>query len=418
MVRAGVAALDITPAGSMIMSGFAARTEPSSGVHDPLSVRALVVDGTAIVTADVVGLHEELCARVRAAVRPWVDHAIIHATHTHSGPTSMPGRLGTGIDEEWLARVEFSCVEAVRRAAASREPATLTAGYGEDPDVGRNRRHPDGPVDRSLPLVRLTRPDGTLLALLVSYSCHPVVLSARNSLLSADYPGVVRRHLEASTGATSLFVTSCAGDINTGHALDGRPDDPHLRTFARCEVVGRRIAEAALRSASTIAPQIIDATHGTMEIPFEEPPSAESTGKSARLAHALPDTPRPDWKARVSAFRWGPAVIVALPGEPFTWAALEIRRQLASLADAEVVIVLGYSDGCPGYFPACGEYARGGYEVEQAHHYYGMPGPFARGTLERLTRTAVQLARSLRTGGALRTEGPHTRHHSQINAHP
>src|SRR5699024_12283660 len=40
--------------------------------------------------------------------------------------------------------------------------------------------------------------------------------------------------LEESTGATALFATSCAGDINTGHALDGRPDDPHRRTFARC----------------------------------------------------------------------------------------------------------------------------------------------------------------------------------------
>lgn len=393
-VRAGVATLDITPSRPMAMSGFIDRTGMSSGVHDRLSVRALVVDRTALVTVDVVGLHEELCARVRTAVRPWVDHAIVHATHTHSGPASIPGRLGPGADEEWLAHVESSCVDAVRRAADSRESTIVTAGYGDDPDVARNRRRPGGLVDRALPVLRLDRPDGTPLALMVSYACHPVVLSAQNTLLSADYPGVTRRHLEESTGATTLFATSCAGDINTGHALDGRPEAPHRRTFARCEDIGRRIAEAALRSPQVTAPQVVDAARGAIGVPLEHPATTELAPDAA--GH-LDTPPQSGWEARVTVLRWGPALIVALPGEPFAQASLEIRTQLQSLTDAQVVAVLGYSDGCPGYFPAGGEYALGGYEVDQAHHYYGMPGPFARGSLERLTHTAVELARSLRT---------------------
>ena len=388
------------------MSGYIDRTGPSTGVHDPLSVRALVVERTALITVDVVGLHEQLCSRVRAAVRPWVDHAVIHATHTHSGPVSMPGRLGTGIDQKWLARVESSCVEAVRRAAASGERATVTAAYGEDPDVGRNRRRPDGPVDRALPVIRLDRPDGAPLALVVSYACHPVVLSARNTLLSADYPGAARRHLEASTGATALFTTSCAGDINTGHALDGRPDDPHHRTFARCEVIGRRIAEASLHGPRITAPQVIASAHKTLTLPLEHPSIQEHASVRARPNDAATTSPSSEWEARISVLRWGPAVIVTLPGEPFAQASLEIRRQLRSATGAEVVAVLGYSDGCPGYFPACGEYALGGYEVELAHHYYGMPGPFARGSLEQLTQTAVDLARSVNAANDDRAEDP------------
>ena len=403
-VRAGVATLDITPSGSMAMSGFAARTTPSSGVHDPLSVRALVIERTALVTVDVVGLHEELCARVREAVRPWADHAIVHATHTHSGPTSMPGRLGDGLDEDWLAHVESSCVEGVRRAATAREPATLTSGYGEDPGVGRNRRRRDGPVDPAVPLIRLTRPDGTTLALLVSYACHPVVLSAQNALLSADYPGFTRRYLEAATGAITLFATSCAGDINTGHALDGLPDDPRHRTFETCEKIGRRVAKATLQSNSTSASSVIDAAHSIVEVPFEELSSNDSTALAAHPPGEQSLEFSSSWRARVSAFRWGSTILVALPGEPFAHASLEIRRQLASLTDIEVVVVLGYSDGCPGYFPACGEYALGGYEVEQAHHYYGMPSAFAEGALEQLTQTAIHLASSLRPASGYRTE--------------
>lgn len=404
-VSAGVALLDITPSGSMAMSGYAARTALSSGTHDPLSVRALVIERTALVTVDVVGLHEELCSRIREAVRPWADHAIVHATHTHSGPTSMPGRLGDGLDEEWLARVESSCVEGVRRAAAAREPATITAGYGKDAVVGRNRRRPDGPVDPKVPLIRLTRPDGTALALVSSYACHPVVLSAQNTLLSADYPGFTRRHLEAATGAIALFVTSCAGDINTGHSLDSRFEDPGARTFERCEAIGRRLAEAALQSRPSLPSSVIDASHSTVEVSFDMTPSRDSTADADQPAGDRSGADPTSWTAHVTAFRWGPTVLVALPGEPFAHAALEIRRQLDSLADVEVVVVLGYSDGCPGYFPACGEYAFGGYEVEQAHHYYGMPNAFAEGALEQLTQTAVRLVRSLRAESMHRADG-------------
>src|SRR5699024_4527401 len=199
-LRAGVATRDITPEGAAVMSGFAMRVGPSLGVHDPLSVRALVVEGTALVTVDVVALHEDLCARVRAAAAPWARHVVVHATHTHSGPGSCPGRLGGVVDPAWLDRVEQACIAAIAEAAENREPVRLTAGYGADPQVAHNRRRAGGAVDPALPVVRLERADGRPLALLVSYACHPVVLSAENRLLSADYPGVVRDRLEAATG--------------------------------------------------------------------------------------------------------------------------------------------------------------------------------------------------------------------------
>ena len=62
-----------------------------TGDHDALTVRALVVDETAVVTVDVIGIDANLSARARArAYLP--DQAItITATHTHGGPVSMPG---------------------------------------------------------------------------------------------------------------------------------------------------------------------------------------------------------------------------------------------------------------------------------------------------------------------------------------
>ena len=48
------------------MAGFAARTGVAEGDHDALTVRALSVDDTAVVTVDVIGIDANLSARARA----------------------------------------------------------------------------------------------------------------------------------------------------------------------------------------------------------------------------------------------------------------------------------------------------------------------------------------------------------------
>ena len=97
-----------------------------------------------------------------------------------------------------------------------------------------------------------------------------------------------------------------------------------------------------------------------------------------------------EWTGRVSAFRIGGLTIVCLPGEPFLRSAEAIAAQVAGNC-----IVLGYSDDCPGYFPTVEEYAHGGYEVDDAHRYYGMPGPFRSGAAEHLVEGAVEACRAL-----------------------
>jgi hypothetical protein len=47
------------------MSGIAARTRGALGAHDRLSVRAIVLKDTALNVCDVIGLHENMSARLR-----------------------------------------------------------------------------------------------------------------------------------------------------------------------------------------------------------------------------------------------------------------------------------------------------------------------------------------------------------------
>jgi hypothetical protein len=392
------------------MSGFVARTSPATGVHDPLLVHALVVEDTALVTVDVVGLHEDDCARIRQRCALPADRVVVHATHTHGGPPSMHGRLGGPVDEAWLERLVATCAEAVDAALAEAEPVEVRAGYGADPGVARNRRRPGGPVDRALPVVHLRRPDGSLLACVVSYACHPVVLGADNTLLTADYPGVVRRVLADRLGGPVLFVTGCAGDANTGHTAAASVSTAPAsgRTFPECERVGGLVAEAALAATPSPGPVHVDAVRREVRLDLDSPDvdpgdvvAWEAEAVRADPARAellrcwagwgrrqLAAAPAASWTGSVTALRWGPAVLVALPGEPFAAAAHEIR---AHAGPDDTVLVAGYCDGCPGYLPPAEEYAHGGYEVAEAHRYYGLPGPFAEGGSERLVAAALPL---------------------------
>ena len=401
------------------MSGFAARQNPATGTHDPLFVHALVVDDTALVTVDVVGLHEDDCAEIRRRCGLPAGNVVVHATHTHGGPVSMRGRLGDPFDDSWFAALVESVVESLAEASARKEPVWAAAGYGAPPGIARNRRHPGGPVDDTLPVIVLYRGDGSVLAAVVSYACHPVVLGADNTLFTADYPGVVRQVLgERLAGAPVLFVTGCAGDANTGHtaaaSISTAPSAD--RTFAACARVGTRIADSALAvvprpGATTTVAAATGGARLALDVPDAASTLAAVTGWERDLgtadpAHAAllrswiawgrglldhPRSPAASHHAQVTVLRWGDALLVALPGEPFAAAAHAVREHVARKHPHATVVVTGYANGCPGYLPPREEYAHGGYEVCDAHRYYGMPGPFAAGSAEALVTRARQL---------------------------
>jgi hypothetical protein len=416
-VLAGAAILDVTPPPGLPMAGFVARTAPAVGAHDLLTVRALAVGDTVVVAADVMGLHEDTCRRIRLRAGLPDASLVVTAVHTHGGPRTMPGRLG-GHEREYLARLEDACVEAVRQAWDARRPAFLFFGQGEDPGIARNRRHPGGPVDPALPVLRVRGVDGGWIAVLAAYACHPVVLGPDNLLWTADYPGFVRRSLEADhPGAIALFLTGCTADANTGHTAQAslsRAANPD-RTYVAAERHATRVIAAARAAPlSPLGPEVRAAT-AEVALNFERRetlPAADlargwraeatATPERATLLKAwaewaetiMPRSLDP-WVGRVSVFGWGGLRIVFLPGEIFARTALDIRAALDGSAVSGNTIVVGFADGCPGYIPPIEEFAHGGYEVDEAHRYYGLPAAFAPGSAERLAVAALALARSV-----------------------
>lgn len=424
MIDVGVAIVDITPPNGLAMAGFAARTDTATGAHDPLTVRALVVGHTALVTVDVIGIDASLSRRVRQRCQLPDDAVTILATHTHGGPVSMPGRLWASADAAYLRQLENGIVQAIESALSVRQAARILGGTGVDPGHAKNRRQTNGPVDRNLPVLRFDSADGMPIAILTSYACHPVVLAADNLSWTGDYPHFVRQELEfAYPGAIALIATGCAGDVNTGHSAasslsnQSKPE----RNFSTAKTIGHDISQAVLHADLTELSGGLGSFEATAKLEFQlrevEPP--DRLAQQWRAGAAGGNTILRIWAdwaestmgknidpvaARCTAFNWCGAQIVAMPGEIFAQTALEIRQSLSSPLP---LFVLAYADDNPGYVPHRTAFSQGGYEVDEAHRFYGLGATFAPGSAERLANAGCKAARMAALAAA---DGQQTNH--------
>ncbi len=410
---AGAAVIDITPSPGLLMCGYAARTEPATGTHDPLTARALVIDDTALVVADVLGFDADSCARIRARSGFADDRVVVIATHTHGAP--MPGRCGGVADPAFLAQLEDGCVAALRLAAEARQPARLMAGNGTNPGIAFNRRSENGPIDPTVPVLRVEARDGEVLAVVFAHGCHPVVLGAGNRLYTADFPHYARIAVEAAhPGAVALFLPGCSGDVSTGHSPESSisTDVPPDRTFAEAARLGEALAQSVLGAALTPLDGPTSAQSRPVDLPFArnevgdlDALATEWRGRAvtaapawAVLYHHWADwavgtarEPLVPWSGRVSAFDWAGLKLLFLPGEIFATTALNMR---AALPTNPTPFVISLANGVPGYIPPREAFPAGGYEVLEAHRYYGQPAAFAAGCAEALVERVLHAARS------------------------
>src|ERR1035441_8653762 len=101
-MKVGISQVDITPKPGVELSGFAARTQPSTGVLDPLFAKALYLEngGERVlwIHCDLVGIDRgivlEFRDRARQRLGLTAGQVMLSATHTHSGTIarSMPTR--------------------------------------------------------------------------------------------------------------------------------------------------------------------------------------------------------------------------------------------------------------------------------------------------------------------------------------
>ena len=413
--KAGVARVDITPSGPVWMSGYAARTKPSEGVLQRLGAKALAIDDgrggrVVIVTADVIGFSRPTADLIAAAVQKrWgLDRSqlLLNASHTHSGPVVRPN-LATMYDlqpEQWKALENFhtelveKVIGVVGAALGNLQPAKLAyhegqAGFASNrrkilgPGKVANALNEGGPVDRSVPVLKVTDAQGKLKALLFGYACHNTTLTAEFLQLSGDYAGFAQAAIEeAHPGATALFFIGTAGDQNPYPRSKLELASQHGKALASA-------VDAALSTPGTALQGRLRTVFQNTELAFaartredfETELKDKNVFKQRRAKEMLKafDTGRPVRTVAypIQAIAFGQSVtMVALGGE----VVVDYSLQTKKLFPRQKMMVAAYSNDVMCYIPSKRVLQEGGYEADDSMIYYGQPGPFADDVEERV----------------------------------
>jgi len=421
-MKVGTAQLDITPKPGIELAGFAVRPQPSTGVLDPLSVRALYLeDGS----ERLLWLHLDLLAVEQSfadAFRRWAQtelgitssHVLISATHTHSGPAAIQ-LVGCGeVDGAYVSWLKNQLESAARSALRDLDPCQVvgTEGWCQ---LGVDRcpsavAHTDPRVGA----LGWRRGDGTFKAVFLNYAMHPVCL--RGSEISADWPGETARILssELSGHPVALIGLGACGNVNPP-AVGVAP--------AQMRHWGAQIADSVRSRLLAAKPAIAPADLGILRVaavrvllPLDDwnadtindyaaacladPAGYREFGDKFQLAieawrstmsRCLAGAEQPQAQAGLTVVRLGCAFLVTVNAEvfsPFT--------ALAGAGAGCPVYTLSYANGMIGYVPTADAYAASGYEVSWAMLFYNMPRP-RKGGLELLAAQARRLIAHLRT---------------------
>ena len=218
-LRAGAASVDITPdpkAFKVWLAGFG-RGRQAEFVTDPIAARALVLEGeggtVALVCADVVGLFDEFTRRV--ADRLPGMNVVVSATHTHHAPDTLGlwgSGLSTGVNPQYLKRVEDACVEAVKGAQGKLRPVIARLGEVEAGDLMKDSRPPQVKMD-PLGVLRLEGADGKTACLAVLWHNHPEMINSNHKGVSSDYVGSLVATLGKKYECPVVYLTGAVGGL-------------------------------------------------------------------------------------------------------------------------------------------------------------------------------------------------------------
>jgi hypothetical protein len=439
----GVARRDITPPVGIFFRIWGPATEDvSTGTHRPLTLTALALladgdpDPFVLIATDLGWWQDDEDEwHVRGAVLERLgsegrgldpSRVLLHLSHTHAGPCTYRGEAGQPgghLIAPYLDAVRDNAVEAAAEAAAAAAPAALTwttgrstvAGNRDLPEDGRYvvGYNPAAPADDTVLVGRVAGADGTVLATLVNYACHPTTLAWQNTLVSPDFPGAMREVVEDATGAPCLFLQGASGDLapreqytgdvavadrhgrSLGHAvLAALTEMPAPGTELSCLGIVESGAPLAVWGPRPAAPPR-DARAARLDVPvalkpdlpgFEElearwadidPLSRAERLRRARKLRAAygegPDVTHPLW-----VWRLGGCAVVGQPGELYSAFQQALRARFPELA----VVVLNITNA-PGsvYLPPAELYGRDIYPVWQTL--------LAEGSMERLLDAAT-----------------------------
>lgn len=411
LLRAGAAAVDVSPRKFPVIVNGGFLEASANSVRDPLAIRCLVLDdGTTrlvIAVIDSCMLPRELIDKGKALAHQKTgiptERMLVSATHTHTAPSAM-GALGTRADPDYVAFLPAKIAEVITRAAENLVPAQVGWGVINDsehthcrrwirrPDrvitdpfgdpTARANMHPghqspdvigpSGPVDPGLSVLSVRTTAGKPLALFANYSMHYFGTEP----VSADYYGrfatVVAKLVGAEGGSTPFVAMMSQGTSGDQQWMDyAKPKDP-ITIDAYSEAVARKAVEAYRKIEHRAwVPLAMAETRLTLRrrVPDERRLAwaksvVDAMGK--RLPKTLPEVyaneaiylhDEPERELKLQAIRIGELGIAAIPDEVYALSGLKIKAQSPLVP----TFVAELANGSEGYIPPPEQHALGGY---------------------------------------------------------
>jgi len=422
-IRAGAAAVDITPKEFPLnMPGlFTARMAESA--HDPLHARALVLDDgattVALVVVDNIGVAEEAIDEAKGIASTQcgiaVEKMLVASTHTHTGPHSNI-KAGRAPEVAYRKLLVAGIAESIVRAHAALRPAGVGAAASPLPEEvfcrrwflkpGKMPRNPFGQMDevkmnpsRSADVLDRpagpTDPDVTILsvedaasgkplALLANYSLHYVGTRA-GAVISADYFGVFADRIQELLGADRLgppFVgvlcNGASGDINNINWLK-KPErrwGAYEKMTQVADLVARAVHEAHQKIEFYDWVEL-DARSRELSLAARKP-TEEQLAYARKILAKPEDAPMYHKRERVYANRVmalkdssdevsivvqalcvGDLGVCAIPFEVFAETGLELKEK----SPFKKAFTISHANGSYGYLPTPEQHELGGYET-------------------------------------------------------
>lgn len=414
----GVAAVDITPAEPIRLTGYGNRTSPTGVVNQRLRAKALAFGAdhqqpSVLITTDLIGVSAAIVDVVARRLQPAkIDRArlAITASHTHTGP-SISGMLPhifsspittdeARVIDRYSTELSDKLAGVALAALADRRPARVEWGQGTA-RFAANRRvlkdgkwtafgiEPGGPVDHDLPMLAVRAPDGALRAVLVNYACHATTFGGNDNFIHGDWPG------SAQTMIEQRFPNALAL-VSVGAGADANPN-PRGGGIQDVERHAREVASEVERLLGTPLTRITVPPTGrlqALQIAFSRIPSrseweAQAAGKDAIAHHARAVLARLDKGAAIPTTAPYPVqtwtfgrelAMVFLAGEVVSDYSLRLKREF----DGTRLWVTAYANDVPFYVASRRMIPEGGYEVDRSMTYYGQPSALAADTEDRI----------------------------------
>jgi hypothetical protein len=295
--------------------------------------------------------------------------------------------------------------QAVLQAAAQLKPAKLSYGIGVAEFVMNRREftdrgvilgvNPRGPVDRSVPVLRVDSPDGKLRAVVFGTACHNTTLTDKNYEICGDYAGFAQAFIQnQNPSAQAMFLTGCAGDAN-----------PYPRgSMEAARSHGANLGKEVCRVLATSLHPVhgpLGIAFGEVDLPLQAAGDREEIEKRAANKNSVTS-----WVARqmLSRLKKGESLpthyvtpvavwqfdhdltLVGLPGE----VVVDYVALLEKALGPRQLWLSAYCNDVFGYLPSARVLQEGGYETRGL--YAGGIGYFTPGAQEMLVAKVRELA--------------------------